>query len=126
MQEPKLNLLNRAHALGLAAQAAIRGYNGSLVGEVPRRGLMIGIALVEDLTPMKPRRGGHVGAPMGQLLQHGVPMIPCSPHCNKMRVMPSLAIPRKRMFKVLGHPGRQPEAHLKYPTHRHQRVCYDV
>ena len=94
-------MVNRAHALGLDAQANIRGSNGPLVGEVHGRGLMIGIALVADRATMKPRKGGRVGALMGHLLNHGVPKIPCGRHSNEMRLMPSLTIPRKLLFKAL-------------------------
>ncbi|MFP3710533.1 aminotransferase class III-fold pyridoxal phosphate-dependent enzyme, partial [Paraburkholderia sp. SIMBA_009] len=45
LQDPELDLLNRAHTLGLEAQAHIRGFNSPLVGEVRGRGLMLGIEL---------------------------------------------------------------------------------
>jgi 4-aminobutyrate aminotransferase len=38
---------------------------------------------------------------MGHLTSHGVLMIPCGRYTNVMRVMPSLTIPRKLMFKAL-------------------------
>ena len=41
------------------------------------------------------------GPVVGHLTSHGVLMIPCGRYTNVMRVMPSLTIPRKLMFKAL-------------------------
>jgi hypothetical protein len=102
LQDPALDLLNRAHKLGLEAQDHIRAFNNSpFVGEVRGRGLMIGIERVEDKATKEPLKGERLGRLMGHLTSHGVLMIPCGPHTNVMRVMPSPTIPRKLMFKAL-------------------------
>ena len=101
LQDPKLDLLNRAHTLGLEAQERIRGFNSPLVGEVRGRGLMIGIELVEDKVTKKPLSGDKIGQLMGYLIGQGVLMVPCGRYSNVMRVMPSLTISRKLFFKAL-------------------------
>ncbi|KIQ60013.1 aspartate aminotransferase family protein, partial [Pseudomonas fluorescens] len=101
LQDPDLDLLNRAHTLGLEAQARIRGFNSPLVGEVRGRGLMIGIELVADPVTKAPLEGAKIGQLMGYLLNHGVLMIPCGRYSNVMRVMPSLTISRALFFKAL-------------------------
>lgn len=101
LQDPALDLMNRAHRLGLEAQERIRGFNCPLVGEVRGRGLMIGIELVEDKATKEPLSGAKVGKLMNFVLSHGVLMVPCGRYGNVMRVMPSLTIPRSLMFKAL-------------------------
>ena len=101
LQDPDLDLLNRAHTLGLEAQAHIRAFNSPLVGEVRGRGLMIGIELIEDPLTKAPLAGEKIGQLMGYLLNHGVLMIPCGRYSNVMRVMPSLTISRELFFKAL-------------------------
>ena len=101
LQDPALDLLNRAHQLGLEAQERIRGFDSPFVGEVRGRGLMIGIELVEDKTTKEPLSRERLGKLMGYLMNNGVLMIPCGRHTNVMRVMPSLTIPRSLMFKAL-------------------------
>ncbi|WP_226457047.1 aspartate aminotransferase family protein [Pseudomonas sp. AF03-9] len=101
LQDPELDLLNRAHDLGLQAQERIRGFNSPFVGEVRGRGLMIGIELVEDPLTKAPLAGEKIGQLMGYLINHGVLMIPCGRYSNVMRVMPSLTISRALFFKAL-------------------------
>lgn len=101
LQDPELDLLNRAHALGLEAQKRICAFNSPWVGEVRGRGLMIGIELVQDPITKAPLPGEKIGQLMGYLLNHGVLMIPCGRYSNVMRVMPSLTISRSLFFKAL-------------------------
>lgn len=101
LQDPELDLLNRAQVLGLEAQERIRGFNSPLVGEVRGRGLMIGIELVEDPATKEPLSRDKIGQLMGYLMNHGVLMIPCGRYSNVMRVMPSLTISRALFFKAL-------------------------
>lgn len=101
LQDPELDLVNRAHTLGLAAQKHIRGFNSPLVGEVRGRGLMIGIELVESKSSKEPLDREKIGQLMGYLLSRGVLMVPCGRYSNVMRVMPSLTIPRSLFFKAL-------------------------
>lgn len=101
LQDPKLNLLQRAHELGQEAQEYIRGFDCPFVGEVRGRGLMIGIELVEDKATREPLRGENLGKLMNYVLSHGVMMVPCGRYTNVMRVMPSLTIPRSLLFKAL-------------------------
>ena len=101
LQDPELDLLNRAHTLGLEAQERIRGFNSPFVGEVRGRGMMIGIELVEDQVTKAPLEPHRIGQLMGYLMNHGVLMIPCGRYGNVMRVMPSLTITRSLFFKAL-------------------------
>jgi 4-aminobutyrate aminotransferase len=101
LQDPELDLINRAHRLGLEAQEHIRSFNSPFVGEVRGRGLMIGIELVENKETREPLSGEKLGKLMGYVVGHGVMMIPCGRYTNVMRVMPSLTIPRSLMFKAL-------------------------
>ncbi|WP_339529877.1 aspartate aminotransferase family protein [Pseudomonas mucidolens] len=101
LQDPELDLLNRAHALGIEAQERIRGFASPFVGEVRGRGLMIGIELVEDPVTKAPLEPQKIGQLMGYLLNHGVLMIPCGRYSNVMRVMPSLTISRSLFFRAL-------------------------
>ncbi|HEY9095663.1 MAG TPA: aspartate aminotransferase family protein [Hydrogenophaga sp.] len=101
LQDPKLDLINRAAVLGEEVKERIRGFNCPYVGEVRGRGLMIGIELVEDKTTKEPLQGEKIGQLMGYLLSHGVLMIPCGRYSNVMRVMPSLTIPRSLLNKAL-------------------------
>ncbi|ADX45643.1 aspartate aminotransferase family protein [Paracidovorax avenae] len=106
LQDPELNLVQRAHDVGLEAQEYIRGFNSPYVGEVRGRGLMIGIELVEDQATRAPLTGEKLGRLMGYVLSHGVLMVPCGRHTNVMRVMPSLTVPRSLLFKALDVFGR--------------------
>lgn len=101
LQDPELDLLNRAHTLGLEAQERIRGFNSPFLGEVRGRGLMIGIELVEDTVTKEPLSRDKIGQLMGYLMNHGVLMIPCGRYSNVMRIMPSLTISRALFFKAL-------------------------
>ncbi len=101
LQDPELDLLNRAHTLGLEAQERIRSFNSPFLGEVRGRGLMIGIELVEDPTTKEPLSRDKIGQLMGYLMNHGVLMIPCGRYSNVMRIMPSLTISRALFFKAL-------------------------
>ncbi|MDD1507489.1 aspartate aminotransferase family protein [Pseudomonas sp. CNPSo 3701] len=101
LQDPELDLLNRAHTLGLEAQERIRGFNSPFLGEVRGRGLMIGIELVEDPATKEPLSRDKIGQLMGYLMNHGVLMIPCGRYSNVMRIMPSLTISRALFFKAL-------------------------
>jgi 4-aminobutyrate aminotransferase len=101
LQDPELDLLNRAHKLGLEAQERIRSFNSPFVGEVRGRGLMIGIELVEDKATKEPLSRERLGKLMDYVVSHGVLMIPCGRYTNVMRVMPSLTIPRSLIFKGL-------------------------
>ncbi|PZW71514.1 4-aminobutyrate aminotransferase [Pseudomonas sp. URMO17WK12:I1] len=101
LQDPELDLLNRAHTLGLEAQERIRGFNSPFLGEVRGRGLMIGIELVEDPVTKEPLSRDKIGQLMGYLMNHGVLMIPCGRYSNVMRIMPSLTISRALFFKAL-------------------------
>ena len=62
---------------------------------------MIGIELVEDQVTKAPLTGEKLGKLMGYVLSHGVLMVPCGRYTNVMRVMPSLTIPRKLLFRAL-------------------------
>ncbi len=106
LQDPELNLVQRAHDVGLEAQEYIRGFNSPYVGEVRGRGLMIGIELVEDQATRAPLTGEKLGRLMGYVLSHGVLMVPCGRYTNVMRVMPSLTVPRSLLFKALDVFGR--------------------
>ncbi len=106
LQDPELNLIQRAHDLGLEAQEYIRGFGSPYVGEVRGRGLMIGIELVEDQATRAPLTGEKLGRLMGYMLSHGVLMVPCGRYTNVMRVMPSLTVPRSLLFKALDVFGR--------------------
>ncbi|BFO55027.1 MULTISPECIES: aspartate aminotransferase family protein [Comamonadaceae] len=106
LQDPELNLIQRAHDVGLEAQEYIRGFNSPYVGEVRGRGLMIGIELVEDQATRTPLTGEKLGRLMGYVLSHGVLMVPCGRYTNVMRVMPSLTVPRSLLFKALDVFGR--------------------
>ncbi|GLX14604.1 acetylornithine aminotransferase [Pseudomonas straminea] len=101
LQDPELDLLNRAHTLGLEAQERIRAFNSPFLGEVRGRGLMIGIELVEDPVTKEPLSRDKIGQLMGYLMNHGVLMIPCGRYSNVMRIMPSLTISRALFFKAL-------------------------
>lgn len=101
LQDPGLDLLNRAHTLGLEVQERIRGFNSPLVGEVRGRGLMIGVELVEDKVSKEPLSRDKMGKLMEYVLAHGVMMVPCGRYSNVMRVMPSLTIPRSLLSKAL-------------------------
>nr|WP_255719445.1 aspartate aminotransferase family protein [Pelomonas sp. P8] len=101
LQDPALDLLNRARTMGEEVQEYIRGFDSPWVGEVRGRGLMIGIELVENRATREPLNGARLGQLMNYVTSHGVLMIPCGRYTNVMRVMPSLTIPRKLLFKAL-------------------------
>ncbi len=56
---------------------------------------------VEDKATREPLTGENLGKLMGHVLSHGGLMVPCGRYTNVMRVMPSLTIPRKLLFKAL-------------------------
>jgi 4-aminobutyrate aminotransferase len=101
LQDPELDLINRAHTLGLEVQKHILGFDSPHVGEVRGRGLMIGIELVEDKTSRTPLAPEKVMALAGTCLSRGVMMVPCGRYGNVLRVMPSLTIPRSLLLKAL-------------------------
>ncbi|MEO8298834.1 MAG: aspartate aminotransferase family protein [Burkholderiales bacterium] len=101
LQDPRLDLLNRATQLGQEVQERIRGFNSPFVGEVRGRGLMIGIELVDDQATKEPLNRERMGKLMGYVMSHGVLMIPCGRNGNVMRVMPSLTVPRKLLMRAL-------------------------
>ena len=101
LQDPELDLINRAGALGEEAQQRIRGFGSPHVGEVRGRGLMIGIELVEDQDSKTPLERDKIGQLMEYVVGHGVLMVPCGRYGNVMRVMPSLTISRALFFKAL-------------------------
>lgn len=65
---------------------------------------MIGIEVVEDKATKEPLKGERLGRLMGHLTSLGVLMIPCGRsgrYTNVLRVMPSLTIPHKVLFKAM-------------------------
>lgn len=101
LQDPELDLIKRAHVLGLEVQEHVRGLRSPWIGEVRGLGLMIGIELVEDKATKAPLTANKMGKLMDYCLSHGVLMVPCGRYTNVMRVMPSLTIPRSLLFRGL-------------------------
>jgi 4-aminobutyrate aminotransferase len=101
LQDPGLELIKRAHEVGLEAMNRIRGFGSPYIGEVRGRGLMIGIELVEGAGSEDPIEPEKVGKIVMACLRSGVIMVPCGRHGNVLRVMPSLTIPRSYLFKGL-------------------------
>jgi len=101
LQDPELDLINRAQVLGDKAQAFLRNLNSPFIGEVRGRGLMIGIEMVADRASKTPLSGEKIGQLMGYLLSHGVMMVPCGRYGNVMRLMPALTITRSLMLRAL-------------------------
>jgi 4-aminobutyrate aminotransferase len=101
LQDPKLDLLNRAHQLGIEAMEKVRSFESPIIGEVRGRGLMIGIELVEDKASKTPLAAEKVGGIAVECLRRGVIMVPCGRNGNVLRLMPSLTIPRSYLFGAL-------------------------
>ena len=101
LQDPKLDLIRRAHEVGLEAMQKLRAIDSPYIGEVRGRGLMIGIELVEDRATKVPLSAEKMGRIVVQSLQRGVIIMPCGRNGNAVRVMPSLTIPRAYLFAAL-------------------------
>ena len=101
LQDPKLDLISRAHQVGLEAMDKIRALDSPIIGEVRGRGLMIGIELVEDRASKTPLSGPKIGQIAVESLRRGVIMVPCGRNGNVLRLMPSLTIPRAYLFRAL-------------------------
>ena len=101
LQDPKLDLVRRAHQVGLEAMDKIRALDSPIIGEVRGRGLMIGIELVEDKASKTPLSGAKIGKIAVESLRRGVIMVPCGRNGNVLRLMPSLTIPRAYLFRAL-------------------------
>jgi len=101
LQDPELDLINRARILGDEAQEFLRNLNSPFIGQVRGRGLMIGIEMVADRDSKTPLPGEKIGQLMGYLLSHGVMMVPCGRYGNVMRLMPALTITRSLMLRAL-------------------------
>ena len=101
LQDPKLELIRRAHEVGLEVMQKLRAIDSPYIGEVRGRGLMIGIELVEDRATKVPLSAEKMGRIVVQSLHRGVIMVPCGRNGNVLRVMPSLTIPRAYLFAAL-------------------------
>ncbi len=101
LQDPKLDLINRARDLGAEVMQRIRDANSPLIGEVRGRGLMIGIEMVEDQASRAPLSPEKMGGILGRAFGGGVILVPCGRNGNVIRVMPSLTISRNYLFKAL-------------------------
>ena len=101
LRDPELELIRRAHEVGLEAMQKLRAIDSPYVGEVRGRGLMIGIELVEDRATKVPLSAEKMGRIVVQSLHRGVIMVPCGRNGNVLRVMPSLTIPRAYLFAAL-------------------------
>ena len=101
LSDPKLDLIERAHVLGLEILEKLRAADCPLIGEARGRGLMIGIELVEDRASRTPLRAERVGRVVMQSLSRGVIMVPCGRNGNVLRLMPSLTISRRYLFQAL-------------------------
>src|SRR6185437_10517975 len=77
LQDPKLDLINRAHQLGVEAMDKVRSFDSPVIGEVRGRGLMIGIELVEDEASRTPLAGPKVLKIVVECLRRGLIMVPC-------------------------------------------------
>ena len=101
LQDPKLDLIHRAHQVGLEAMDKVRSLNSPRVGEVRGRGLMIGIELVEDRVSRRPLAAEKMNTIAVASLRRGVILVPCGRNGNVLRLMPSLTIPRSYLFSAL-------------------------
>lgn len=101
LQDPKLDLIQRAHQVGLEAIDKVLSFDSPVIGEVRGRGLMIGIELVEDKASRTPLAGQKVFKIVVECLRRGVIMVPCGRNGNVLRLMPSLTIPRVYLFRAL-------------------------
>jgi 4-aminobutyrate aminotransferase len=101
LQDPQLDLINRAHQLGLEAMQKLRAAESPRIGEVRGRGLMIGIEMVEDTASRTPLSGEKMGEIVIGCLQRGIILVPCGRNGNVLRLMPSLTIPRAYLFKSI-------------------------
>jgi 4-aminobutyrate aminotransferase len=101
LQDPALDLINRAQRLGVEVMDKMRCIESPIIGEVRGRGLMIGIELVADQTSKTPLSPEKMGKIVIESLRRGVIMVPCGRNGNVLRVMPSLTIPRAYLFGAL-------------------------
>jgi 4-aminobutyrate aminotransferase len=101
LQDPQLDLINRAHQLGLEAMQKLRAAESPRIGEVRGRGLMIGMEMVEDTASRTPLSGAKMGQIVIGCLQRGIILVPCGRNGNVLRLMPSLTIPRSYLFKSI-------------------------
>lgn len=101
LQDPQLDLINRAQQVGAEAMARIRAAEHPLIGEIRGRGLMIGIEMVEDRQSRAPLPAQRMGKIVGGCLRRGVVMTPCGRSGNVIRIMPALTIPRKYLFGAI-------------------------
>jgi len=101
LQDPKLDLINRAHQLGQEVLQKIRDANSARIGEARGRGLMIGLEMVEDKTSRAPLAPEKMGQILGRCFQSGLILVPCGRNGNVIRIMPSLTIARSYLFKAL-------------------------
>jgi 4-aminobutyrate aminotransferase len=101
LQDPALDLINRAHLLGSETMTKMRALDSPLIGEIRGRGLMIGVELVEDKDSKKPLAPEKMAKIVVESLRRGVIMVPCGRYGNVLRVMPSLTIPRRYLFGAL-------------------------
>lgn len=101
LQDPKLDLINRAHLLGNEVMQRIRDANSPRIGEVRGRGLMIGLEMVEDQKSRAPLSPDRMGQILGRAFGNGVILVPCGRNGNVIRIMPSLTISRSYLFKAV-------------------------
>ncbi|MBS0397717.1 MAG: aspartate aminotransferase family protein [Proteobacteria bacterium] len=101
LQDPKLDLINRAHQLGNEVMQRIGDANSPRIGEVRGRGLMIGLEMVEDRNSRAPLSQERMGQVLGRAFQNGVILVPCGRNGNVIRIMPSLTISRSYLFKAV-------------------------
>jgi 4-aminobutyrate aminotransferase len=101
LQDPKLDLINRAQVVGAEAMQKLIDSDSPLIGEVRGRGLMIGIEMVEDRTSRTPLAGEKMGRIVFETLRRGIIMVPCGRNGNVLRLMPSLTIPRSYLFDAI-------------------------
>ena len=101
LQDPKLDLINRAHTVGNEVMNKLKATDSPLIGEVRGRGLMIGIELVRDKASREPLPTERMSRIVMGCLKRGVIMVPCGRDGNVLRIMPSLTIPRSYLFKAI-------------------------
>ncbi|MBS0613903.1 MAG: aspartate aminotransferase family protein [Proteobacteria bacterium] len=101
LQDPRLDLINRAHQLGTEVMQKIRDANSPRIGEVRGRGLMIGLEMVEDKTSRAPLAPERMGQILGRCFQGGVILVPCGRNGNVIRIMPSLTVSRAYLSKAV-------------------------
>jgi 4-aminobutyrate aminotransferase len=101
LKDPQLDLINRAHQLGLEAMQKLRDADSPRIGEVRGRGLMIGLEMVESRSTREPLAGEKMGRILAQAFERGVILVPCGRNGNVLRLMPSLTIPRSYLFRAI-------------------------